>query len=1281
IPTGSVAQNSDRTFRRSAIHNANLVKTGFGNWGVIGQPTDKPRGSWIFENNGYIGDVSPMIGAEGFIDSKVFHSVVVTPVARPTQNQEESFIGKFWGFEPDGRYFNNSQQQVALSTNPFSWPPFWPDKLDDPEDSGWRGAWNGFFGKNVFNADQESYYVMDDNNDEEFNFADNNKLAISFKPDSLNTARNGLGLMVKVRGLQWAQFLAQDAIFWLYEITNTGTTDYTRTVFGMLVGTYVGVTGSTPSGNEFDDDYSFFDVEKDMTFTADFDDNVKRNPLWVGSDVGVVAYAFLESPGNPFDGIDNDADAEESLIPTGPFFTEDDFRRRTINAGDKVVIIDNDFNRTLVTVPETDTVFVTRGSGAGENRIAITPGVTQLVEGDLVRIDGRETINPNASDGIDNDLDGLIDENFQLHFRQIRREVDGTILIDILRPVKHMDYVARDGLNNPMIDEKRNDGLDNDGDWDVEFDDVGADGQAETGDFGEGDGVPTAGEPNFDQTDVDESDQIGLTSFEYFVPAGDIDLADDEELWGRMSPGLFDVPVSIQNNRPINGEDGDFVYGSGYFPLLAKQIERFSLALVYGDGGGRNVIIDDLLKNRITVQKIFDADYRFPQPPLKPTLTAVPGDGKVTLYWDRRAENSLDPVLREKDFEGYKIYKATDPGFIDAFQVTDALGTITTFKPIVQFDLDNDVQGFFRPSAEILNDAQGLTFFLGDNTGLQHSFIDTDVDNGRTYFYALVAYDRGDEASDIFPSENTKTINRLETGEIFTDINTAVVVPNAPVAGFVAPENSRELEKISAVGTGSVFYQVLDETIQTGHRYRVEFLDTSNDGIDNNNNWDIATDDVGSDGIADTDDPDGSEGNGRADPGEPNVDQLDDEELLVPLTHSYSVRDMDGVTEQFTANDTFDVTLSNQNLVAETVEVRDANGEVVQPEAFVLDARRGRIKGNGSGSLGTGEFTISYEYYPVFQSRNIQGSPFAPETKDTDVFDGVQLVFDNTSRRLDVRLDQANSGFNSETLLRFTFSSNTTVLFPDEAGRLTPVGLLPHAANYEIRFFDTIVDTTMPPPPFPIPLPGVPVNFELWNTTEDKQIEVLLTDLDRNQTISPRDQLIFFEHGADGELTPTWNMLFFVTSEDDTVSTFTAGDTLFLRTFIPFREGDVFEFTTIPAGVDPESARASNALNRIKVVPNPYIVATPFEAPLFTGTRGRGERRIDFIHLPDDARIHIFTARGERVVTLEHDGNIHDGALSWDLKTRENLDVAFGMYFYVVESSLGIKRGKIGIIK
>jgi len=1267
VPYLCLAQ-SGREYRRYAVHNANLVKTVFGNWGVIGQPREKgPRGSWIYDNNGYIGDVSPMVGVEVTTTDTAgnpvtFHSVVVCPVDRPTTQREESPTGKFWGFEPVAGYFNEAQEKIAMSTNPNSWPPYWPDKMDDPDDPGWPGSWNGFFGKES-RADQESYFVMDDNNDEEFNYAHNNKFGVAFKPDSTNPFRNGLGLVVKVRGMQWKQFLAQDCIFWLYEITNTSTTDYERVVFGALVGTYVGVTGTDDSPHEYDDDWSFFDVERDLTYTGDYPDDNSRNPNWVGP-VGIVGYAFLESPGNPYDGIDNDGDADDypNIPYTAPLFEESDFDSVLINPGDKIVLIDKDYSRTVVTVPPYDTTFITCG-----RPIHIIPGITKLVEGNVI-VDkrGKRIVNPNAYDGIDNDLDGLIDENYYLHYHQIRLDQKGNVLIDRFNPVRHKDYIHGLGLNDPLIDERRDDGIDNDGDWNPEFDDVGTDGVPDTGDFGEGDGRPTPGEPNFDQTDVDESDQIGLTSFEYFTPASNIAMGDDEDLWKRLTPGYFEVPSSIQFNEPVQGEDGDFIYGSGYFPLRAGQTERFSLALVYGGGeGGRKKDMEDLLKNRETVQKIYNADYRFPQPPDKPTLRVVPGDGKVTLYWDRKAEKSIDPVLKVNDFEGYKIYRATDCNFNDVRRITNADGVVEGYIPIAQFDLKNGIKGYFRPGPELFQDARGYSFYLGDDTGLQHSYVDTDVENGRTYYYAVVAYDRGDETRDIFPSENTKFISILPTGEVITDINTAVAVPNAEVAGYQPPESSVRLNPIRCVGTGQLHYQVVDEEALTGHTYRVEFWDTSNDGVDNDGDWDPSTDDVGADGIPDTNDP--GEGNGKPDPGEPNLDSRDAEEFMIPTTTCYSVRDLTDITESFVANDTNFVSLSHQHLIEETITVTDLFGEVIPPSKYVLDLDRGKIKGKNPGDLPADQtFNITYQYYPVYKSPFIQNSPYQSETRDSDIFDGITLVFNN---HWQVTLIDSLSGWSDPgKAYRYSFAP----LEAQFGGRI--VRGLRHPADYEIRFFDEIVDTSgtllgaMP----------IPVKFKVWNATDSTYIDFLFIDTDRNHTISPKDELAFVEAGADGEPTITWDMLF--SSDRDTTYTFGRGDKLILRTTKPFRRGDVFEFTTEVPRVDPRAAQEQ--LDRIKVVPNPYVVATPHEPPLPPGiTSGRGTRKIDFIHLPAKAKIHIFTSRGEHVITLHHDGDIYDGTVSWNLKSKENLDVAYGVYFYIVESPIGKKSGKFAVIK
>ena len=162
------------------------------------------------------------------------------------------------------------------------------------------------------------------------------------------------------------------------------------------------------------------------------------------------------------------------------------------------------------TIPNRDSVIVkTRGA-----TIVIYPGKTYLMEGNIVYdLKGRELSNENAFDGIDNDLDGLVDENYFLHYNQRRIEPDGTVLFDTINPRAYIDYITGYGILNTLIDERRDDGIDNDGDWNAEYDDLGADGIAETGDNGELDGKPTLGEPNFDRTDVDESDQNWINQF------------------------------------------------------------------------------------------------------------------------------------------------------------------------------------------------------------------------------------------------------------------------------------------------------------------------------------------------------------------------------------------------------------------------------------------------------------------------------------------------------------------------------------------------------------------------------------------------------------------------------------------------------------------------------------------------------------------------------------------------------------------------------------------------
>ncbi len=1220
-------QNSGQEYRRSGIHNGNLVKTIFGNWGVVGQPGYLgPRGAWINENNGYIGDVSLLVGAEVTApnlngDPVTFHSVVVCPIDRPFLGpKEQSPTGLPWGFEPVSGYINESQELIAMSTVPSSWPSSWPGK-----DSSWNGKWNGFFGQDVQNIQQESFYVMDDNNDEEFNFSQNNQWGVQFKPDPNNLNLNGLGLEVKVRGMQWGQFLAQDCIFWLYEITNKSTTDYNKVVFGELVGTYVGVTGTDDSAQEYNDDWSFFDVNENITYTGDFDNDCSSNPNWVG-DVGMVGYAFLESPGNPYDGIDNDGDALGFGI--APVFEESDFDEILIENGSSVVTIDSEYNRNIFVIDEPNGTVITLTSQ--DKDIQVTLGETFLEEGNIIDSNGEFVVNPNAYDGIDNDLDGLIDENYYLHYRQRKVDQDGNVLFDILNPRYFINYLTGDGVDNSMIDENRFDGIDNDGDWDSSYDDLGADGLSNTNDSGEGNGFPDAGEPNFDETDPDESDQIGLSSFDYFVPADNFPHSDDEAIWERMTPGFFDVPSSISNGLPLSGEDGDFIFTSGYFPLKAGQTERFSIALVYGQNQ------TDLLSNKQTVQSIYDQDYRFPPPPSKPTLYAVPGDEKVTLYWDRVAEQQMDPVLKEFDFQGYKIYKATDPNFNDVRNITNANGVIEGYSPIAQYDLKDEIDGYFYPSQELFESSQGYTFFLGDSTGLVHQYVDTDVQNGRTYYYAVVAYDKGDPES-MFPSENSKLISILNSGDILLDKNTAVVIPSSTAAGYKLDENIN----VTHVGpaTGNLSIKIIDETQLSGDEYEVTFFDTSMDFIDNDS--------------------------------DNQIDEIDDE--YVPITSFYNVLNLSEKNEGVALSDTFYYYLENTNILPDYFLLENEVGFEISSNDYEIDFENGRLRLADSDSELSGiNLFARYFYYPIYKSPYINGSPFISETDDSQVFDGVSISFNND---WDINYIDQESYWVSSLDENYIFSLGLQDVNSVIAQKMPN--------NYVISFYQNLDSS------YSLDLNAFPdaiesnnsTNFKVFDLSNNVEVPYLFLDYGRAGKIDGGDIIYFYEKDSNDNFHFSWNLSFFDLDLQNPIEyEYTTGDSLFLSVTKPFSIRDTLYFQSNLPKIDYETSITE--LSDVRVVPNPYVSATKFESPLAPGiTNGRGERKIEFQNLPDDATVKIFTSRGQHIRTLSHSGNIHSGTISWDLKTKENLDIAYGVYFYVVESLSGTKKGKIGIIK
>lgn len=772
--TGLGVDANNHDLRKIAWHDGNRILTRFYNYGAISDWRISGRydcGIYpIGSGHSYLAEFTPLVAAEVKNTSGLTKNIVSDGVSASAKDISPS--GYLYQFEPVLGFANPNDSLVAMSDDSISWPGTWPDKPVD-----WAGKWNGQYGQ-YNRADQESYFHIDDSNNDEFKYypfirtgfadmtgavvaftlTDSNKYAYLTDPEAdftigvvdsatayqldtrggkrpdvvqingdrfyevekvlnahtlklfsvkttaaidvpnatytiWNGIKRGLGMDVSVRGYQWAHPAAEDILIWTYWIKNLSDKDYPRFVFGMYGDADVG-----DDGDQGDDD-SMFETQNDIVYQWDHN-------MWSNAKGGFVpayfGWKYLESPGDPLDGIDNDEDG--------------------------------------------------------------------------------------------------------------------------------------------MIDESQQDGLDNDGDWDYRIDDLGSDGlgpqhQEYTGpdaDGTEGNGVPDLGEPNFEYTDNDESDQLGLTSFAAAAyPA--INPSDDQGTWSQLVPGTF---AEIAQTVDIT-----FMYGSAYFQLPVNEERKFAVAMVFGQD------FPDILRNSQTMQQIYNSDYNFAKPPLKPSVTAVSGDHRVTLYWNSKSELSMDPIYG-RDFEGYRIFRSTDPAFTENWIITDAYGNKTFNKPIAQFDI---VDGLTGPHPIGLN---GLQMDMGTDNGLVHSWTDTTVENGQRYYYAVVAYDQGyandffergisslENLQEITPSETSKKIEVSASGRVIGyDSNTVGVTPNAPAIDYISPDIVADTSLTLGSGKFEV-YPVDPAAIKNGNQYEICFKDWSNDAVDNDGDWQTFTDD------------------------------------------------------------------------------------------------------------------------------------------------------------------------------------------------------------------------------------------------------------------------------------------------------------------------------------------------------------------------------------------------------------------------------------------------------
>lgn len=301
---------------------------------------------------------------------------------------------------------------------------------------------------------------------------------------------------------------------------------------------------------------------------------------------------------------------------------------------------------------------------------------------------------------------------------------------------------------------------------------------------------------------------LGVTDFHFFDDTGP---TNDEVLWpiitsDRNNPNLLGTADRYFHGTDVKIDDvslalkADHVWitSTGPFDMANGDTVKLTVAVAIGDDDS------DYYEKVWQAKELFDAKFNGPTAPPSPKLTGVADDGKVTLYWDDSPESDIDPSSGEADFEGYKIFRSEDGGITWGTKITDSRGRTFGYVPVAQFDLKNNIKGV---------DSKNSLIWLGDDSGLQHKWIDENLVNGIEYSYTIVSYDRG--TANIFSLEGTK-------GDSPNVPNFINITPN-PKAMNILPAELNEIVHTKGQGNGNITIDVIDDYALKSYDYKITF--------------------------------------------------------------------------------------------------------------------------------------------------------------------------------------------------------------------------------------------------------------------------------------------------------------------------------------------------------------------------------------------------------------------------------------------------------------------------
>ncbi|MFT4604223.1 MAG: hypothetical protein ACI9W4_000952, partial [Rhodothermales bacterium] len=275
----------------------------------------------------------------------------------------------------------------------------------------------------------------------------------------------------------------------------------------------------------------------------------------------------------------------------------------------------------------------------------------------------------------------------------------------------------------------------------------------------------------------------------------------------------------------ISPADRRFVMATGPFTIKPNDVQDIVFGIVTSFGADNLDSVQQMKKDDLLAQAVFDINFALPSPPAAPRVTTTSGNGKVLIEWGYKPTdnnyldtyNVIDPLLSDDVtdndyvFEGYNVFQFASRADQDG-------------KLLTTYDRVNGIKRVIEGTE--------ITFVTaeGNDTGVLHFHEVGGLTNYQTYYFGVQAYAYNAPSGQKVYKGPVNRFSVIPSTQDVVVSEDAVALAGQAIANIAAGTGAVEgIGAAGNVGNGFASLNVVNPAAVTGADYSVEFFSFDTD--------------------------------------------------------------------------------------------------------------------------------------------------------------------------------------------------------------------------------------------------------------------------------------------------------------------------------------------------------------------------------------------------------------------------------------------------------------------